>query len=324
MSYALSETSDVPSATPCYAASASDAASHRLPSVICKSPYMVGGSIPVGCGQCLPCRINRRRLWTWRMFYEAQLHQSNCFVTLTYDEDHLPPLRSVVPSDLTAWIKRLRAAVEPRRFRYFAVGEYGDESARPHYHAILFGLGQRDSEIIDHAWQGRGLTATFEANEFTFQYTAGYTVKKLTRRDDPRLNGRHPEFARMSNRPGIGAGAMRLLSDQLHSAAGLDDVARRGDVPTHLKIGRKTIPLGRYLRKKLREEIGMPDGWNAAAMEKFSAEEALKLQALWRSKGGGKGNSTLTQKQVLIDQWEGKIRSIEWRDRNLGKKEPKI
>lgn len=291
--------------------------------MICKSPFMAGAT-PFGCGQCLPCRINRRRLWTWRMFYESQLHSANCFVTLTYDEAHLPPLRSVVPTDLKLWLKRLRTAVEPRRFRFFAVGEYGDESARPHYHAILFGLGIADSEVIDRVWQGRGLTATFEFNEYTAQYTAGYTVKKLTKKDDPRLGGRHPEFARMSLRPGIGAGAMRLLSQELHSSFGLDDIARTGDVPTHLKMGKKTLPIGRYLRQKLREEMGMPDGWNDAAKEKFSSEESAKLQALWLSKGGGQGNSTLTQKQTLIDKWEGKIRSIEWRDRNLGKKESKL
>lgn len=287
------------------------------------------GAVPHGCGQCLPCRINRRRLWSWRMFYESQLHEANCFVTLTYDEAHLPALRSVVPRDLTLWLKRVRKAAYPRRFRYFAVGEYGDESARPHYHAILFGLGVGDSKIISDAWRDRenkpiGLTATFEFNEYTAQYVAGYTVKKLTRKDDPRLGGRHPEFARMSNRPGIGAGAMALLANQLSCDAGLDDIIRNGDVPTHLKMGRKTLPLGRYLRKKLREELGMPEGWNEKAKEKFTAEESAKLQALWRSKGGGQGDSTLTLKQTLIDKWEGKIRSIEWRERNLGKKDSKI
>lgn len=284
----------------------------------------MAGATPFGCGQCLPCRINRRRLWTWRMFYESQLHDQCCFVTLTYSEDHLPALRSVVPRDLQLWLKRLRTAVEPRRFRFFAVGEYGDESSRPHYHAILFGLGPADRDAIDAAWQGKGLTATFEFNEFTAQYTAGYTVKKLTRKDDPRLNGRHPEFARMSNRPGIGADAMRLLAQSLHTDFGLDEIISTGDVPTHLKMGKKTLPIGRYLRKKLREEMAMPEGYNDAAKEIFSRTESEKLQALWLSKGGGQGNSTLTTRQVLIDKWEGKIRSIEWRDKNLGKKESKL
>lgn len=257
------------------------------------------------------------------MFYESQLHTDNCFVTLTYSQENLPAAGTLVPVDLQLFLKRLRRVVEPRRFRYFAVGEYGDESGRPHYHAIIFGLGQFDAGTIDRAW-GLGLTATFEFNEYTAQYTAGYTVKKLTRKDDPRLRGRHPEFARMSLRPGIGAGAMALLADQLHHSAGLDNVALTGDVPTHLKIGKKTVPIGRYLRQKLREEMGMPDGFNQAAKDSFSAQQQAELLSVYKSKGGGQGNSTLTLKKTLVDQWEGRIRSIEWRDKNLGKKDSKL
>lgn len=263
------------------------------------------------------------------MVYESQLHQASCFVTLTYDEAHLPPLRSVVPRDLTLFLKRLRSAIEPRRFRYFAVGEYGDESARPHYHAIIFGLGVSDREVIDQAWRDAedrpiGLTATFEFNEQTAQYVAGYTIKKMTKKDDPRLGGRHPEFARMSLRPGIGAGAMDLLAYSLASDFGMDDILRRGDIPTHLVRGKKALPLGRYLRKKLREAVGMPEGWNEAAAEKFSSEEAQKLRALWLSKGGGKGNSPVTLSQTYLDSIEGRVRSIEWRQKNLGKKDNKL
>lgn len=283
----------------------------------------MAGTTPFGCGQCLPCRINRRRLWTWRMFYESQLHEDNCFVTLTYSDENLPADGSVRVGDYQLWLKRLRRAVEPRRFRYFVVGEYGDQTQRPHYHACLFGLGQFDAGHIDRAW-GKGLTATFEFNEFTAQYTAGYVVKKLTSKDDPRLRGRAPEFARMSLRPGIGAGAMEILAEQLHSDAGLDHLANTGDVPVYLMVGRKKVPIGRYLRQKLREHMGMPDGWNEPAKRAYSAEKEMELRALWKSKGGGKGNSTLTTYQVLKDQWEGRIRSIEWRANNLGKKDTKI
>lgn len=257
------------------------------------------------------------------MFYESQQHEDNCFVTLTYSPDFIPAGGTVVPRDLQLFLKRLRKAVHPRKFRFFAVGEYGDDSGRPHYHAILFGLGQFDAAVIDQAW-GRGLTATFEFNQFTAQYTAGYTVKKLTKKDDPRLGGRHPEFARMSLRPGIGAGAMETLANSLHSDAGLDNIIRAGDVPHALTIGRKHIPLGKYLRSKLRESMGMPEGFNEAAKIEFSAQKQKELLALWQSKGGGKGNSTLTLKQALIDSWEGKLRTIEWREKNLGKKESKL
>lgn len=283
----------------------------------------MAGAVPFGCGQCLPCRINRRRLWTWRMFYESQLHEDNCFVTLTYRDDALPDGASLSIRDYRLWLKRLRKAVYPRRFRFFIVGEYGDQTQRPHYHACLFGLGEFDGGIIDSSW-GNGATATFEFNELTAQYTAGYVVKKLTAKDDPRLRGRYPEFARMSLRPGIGAGAMAVLAAQLHHDSGLNHIAVTGDVPTHLKLGQKTVPIGRYLRQKLREEMGMPDGWNQAAKDAFSAQQQAEVRAVWKSKGGGQGNSTLTPLKVLKDKWEGRIRSVEWRAANLGKKDTKL
>lgn len=248
------------------------------------------------------------------MFYESQLHTDNCFVTLTYSEEQLPANGTLVPDHYRLWLKRLRRAVEPHRFRYFVVGEYGDETHRPHYHACLFGLGQAHAGIIDRTW-GHGFTATAEFNQFTAQYTAGYTVKKLTRKDDPRLNGRHPEFARQSNRPGIGAGAMALLAEAIGHPAGLDELDRTGDVPTHLMIGKKKIPIGRYLRNRLRSELGMPEKWNEKATRAFSMEESLQLFALYKSKGGGQGSSTLTLKQTLLERDQQSIWNIEARDK---------
>lgn len=282
----------------------------------------MAGATPFGCGQCLPCRINRRRLWTWRMFYESQQHEDNCFVTLTYSDEHLPADGSLVIGDYQAWLKRLRFQLQPRRFRYFIVGEYGDQTSRPHYHACLFGVGVFDAGLIDSSW-GKGLTATFEFNEFTAQYTAGYVVKKMTAKTDPRLQGRLPEFARMSLRPGIGAGAMQVLAAQLETDHGVELLESTRDVPTHLTIGRRRVPLGRYLRQKIRDHLNMPEGWNDPAKISYSQKQQEELLSVYRSKGGGKGNSTLTTSQVLMQQWEGRIRSIEWRAANM-KKDTKI
>lgn len=82
------------------------------------------------------------------------------------------------------------------------------------------------------------------------QYVAGYVNKKMTHRDDPRLNGREPEFSRMSNRPGIGAHFMQEVSDVLDR---WDIVERNGDVPSSLRHGAKYWPLGRYLTRRLRK-----------------------------------------------------------------------
>lgn len=92
-----------------------------------------------------------------------------------------------------------------------------------------------------------------ELNAQSAAYIAGYVTKKMTSKDDERLQGRHPEFSRQSNRPGIGALALCevasvFLTHDLHET--------ETDVPSRLDHGRKSYPLGRYLRRKLREQIG--------------------------------------------------------------------
>lgn len=85
------------------------------------------------------------------------------------------------------------------------------------------------------------------------QYVSGYVVKKMTHRENPWLQGRHPEFARMSLRPGIGATAIPDVASVMLS---LDLETAQGDVPSSLRSGKKLLPLGRYLRRLLRQQIG--------------------------------------------------------------------
>lgn len=280
--------------------------------MICSKPYMVG-TAPFGCGQCLPCRINRRRLWTWRQVMESFCHEQNCFITLTYDDAHLPRTEdgkaTLVPDHATLFIKRLRERVrsaDERRFRYFLVGEYGDESDRPHYHATLFGLGPLDAPLIQASWSG-GFSYTAEFNEKTAQYVCGYVVKKMVAKDHPQLAGRRPEFARMSRRPGIGAAAMAVVAESLGSDAGLDELLRTGDVPHQLKMGRMSIPLGRYLREVLRDEMGVPKEWRERVKTKFRLEKWSEMSSLRDdSKTGAQG-----YRELLAERDAGKIASIE-------------
>lgn len=247
------------------------------------------------------------------MFYESQLHEFNCFVTLTYDPEHLPSTGSLSVRDYQLWLKRLRK-ISGRRFRYFVVGEYGPETMRPHYHACLFGLGTLHSDAINRAW-GKGFVSIGDFNHVTAQYCAGYVVKKLTDSEDGRLGGRYPEFARMSLRPGLGAGAMRILSDAVHSDAGLDELSRTGDVPLFLQMGKKKIPIGRYLRQKLREEIGMPRHVEQAAKDRASYKLAEELRALSADKEVSAPNRPVVTRRSILLSWEGKIRNIEGRSK---------
>lgn len=217
--------------------------------MLCKKPFIRGNSA-FGCGQCLFCRINRRRVWTHRMMLEAVMHPAASFVTLTYEE--VPDGGSLVPQHLQLWLKRFRYFTGS--FRYYAVGEYGDRTERPHYHVALFGHGRECTEVVHSSW-GLGHVHVGDLTLESAAYVAGYVTKKLTSPDDPRLQGRQPEFARMSLRPGIGAYSMEEIARCLQSKAGWDEIERLGDVPTVLRHGRKLLPLGRYLRRRLRKEL---------------------------------------------------------------------
>lgn len=226
----------------------------------CVNPF-VGGRAAHGCGQCMPCRFNRRRTWTHRIMLEAMSHEKNCFVTLTYSDANLP--RELSPEDLRDFLKRLRRRV-PVKIRYFAVGEYGDHSQRPHYHLAIFGLScdggpVRDGECrcstclgVRETW-GLGFVHVGRLEPNSAQYLCGYVVKKMTHATDFRLDGRRPEFARMSLRPGIGANAM------LRVVSAMSRYHLQETLPSQLRHGKRLMPLGRYLRKKLSEGLGQDE-----------------------------------------------------------------
>lgn len=243
--------------------------------MLCKKPFHKRGA-QFGCGQCLPCRINRRRLWSHRILLEALVSPSASFLTLTYKD--IPDGASLVPRDLQLFFKRLRKSGP---LRYFAVGEYGDFSGRPHYHAALFGVGVTEDVRVREAW-GLGHIMLGDLTFASASYVAGYVTKKMTAWDDVRLNGRHPEFARMSLRPGIGASAMSDVAAALFNQHGWDEITRTGDVPSVLRHGSRMFPLGRYLRRELRKHMNFEDLKGGDSGVDVFAKSA-KLQALYEA-----------------------------------------
>lgn len=250
--------------------------------MLCSAPVTVGSQL-FPCGRCDPCRINRKRLWTHRLLLEADQCADNSFWTLTYSDQNLPlsgnGLWTLAPEDAQRFMKRFRKAwdrlqgsfglkcEERRRVRFFLVGEYGDRYERPHYHIALFGypsctnrttLTSRGRPIADRCcvfcrtiyeqW-GRGDIHGGTLEESSAKYLVGYVLKKMTRYDDTRLNGRMPEFARMSLRPGIGYGALHDVA----SAIMENDISK--DI-TALRRGKTIYPLGRYLTQNLRQLTG--------------------------------------------------------------------
>lgn len=195
----------------------------------------VSDFIEIPCGQCIECRLQYARDWANRCMLEAQYHDENWFLTLTYDDDHLPdrhelvncetgeivpsPIVSLDKDELSAFMKRLRKNTG-QKIRFFGCGEYGDETHRPHYHVIIFGLHLNDlkiyktnfrgeilynSPIIDKAWQQRGHAVLAECSWDTCCYVARYVTKKLKGKSSEIYEdlGIYPPFVRMSRDPGI-------------------------------------------------------------------------------------------------------------------------
>lgn len=293
----------------------------------CRNPYVKGG-VAFACGQCEPCRHNRRRVWAHRLQLEALCHEVSAFVTVTYRDEALPltstELPTLAPEQVQLFLKRLRARVSPARFRFYLVGEYGDTTYRPHYHLILFGFPTCDRgrtfrrgisleplwaeccdscRLVGTSW-GLGNVDLGQVTKDSCGYVAGYVMKGMARFDDPRLNGRNPEFCRMSLRPGIGADfSWEFASSAIEFQ--LDKMLV--DVPLSLKSAGQEKPLGRYLRRKFREALGR-DGSTPQAIVDAMASELLPLRE-------SAFNSSSSFKKAVIEASDGRFANFEARQR---------
>lgn len=263
------------------------------PHVICTHPY-TGGPVPVGCGKCLPCRINKRRTLSHRLMLESYVHDSNLFVTLTYNDDFLPSNFHLDPATPRKWLKRVRRALAPRKVRAFTVGEYGtkgDRLVNPHYHVALFNARFEDIPLLEDKWsdpESKKPIGTIHVGDITAasaNYIAGYVTKKMTNADNhllkmpiPRVN-LSPEFSRYPNNPGLGGGAMEIVADQIFKTRKAWMNVVENDVPHTLKHGNSELPLGSYLRQVLRDELGVPDEIRQHATYLYSIEMSSMLKS---------------------------------------------
>jgi uncharacterized Rmd1/YagE family protein len=259
---------------------------------LCSKPYIHAGHQPVPCGQCAGCLTNRKQLWTHRIILESIGHEKNAFITLTYSNENVPYERSekekytcektgkekekwvfypteyptLSKYDLTRFFKNLRNRTN-QKFRYYAVGEYGTKGARginPHFHICLFGLGEEAAGIIQDSWRTEtgsrtkgdplGYTYTGSLTPQSAAYVAGYVQKKTKYNKDMWEEFEiTPEYSTMSNRPGIGAHAVPKIAEALQLWP--EGLTPTGDVPTSIMHGNRKLPLGNYLREKIREEM---------------------------------------------------------------------
>lgn len=192
------------------------------------------------------------------------MHPQSLFSTLTYAEE--PHGRNLYKPHLASCMHRLRTIASREGLpavRFFGVGEYGDRFGRPHYHVITFGFGLEHAPLLDRAWsfpdarEGPGIGSPGTTDHHLLSpdlatYIAGYTTKKLTKKEALGLNGRAPEFSLMSRRPGIGVPALGPLIEALNSTHGALYIARNHDVPHAFNIGGRMLPIGAHLRGLLR------------------------------------------------------------------------
>lgn len=182
------------------------------------------------------------------------MHRKNSFVTLTYNDEHVPKDGGLVIGDLQRFFKRLRKRLSPARIRYFACGEYGDQTRRPHYHACVFGEDFGSDRVairaggsplfrspfLDSVWSDPETKSPFgyaSVGELTYQsaaYVARYVMKKLTgRRADEEYGDRRAPFVCMSLKPGVGSTWFDKFGGDVFPADEIVHDGRRHRVPRY-------------------------------------------------------------------------------------------
>jgi hypothetical protein len=239
--------------------------------------------IEIPCGQCIGCRLERSRQWAIRCLHEAQLHEDNCFITLTFNEEELQKRKipeSLDKTEFQRFMKRLRKKYPSKKIRYFHCGEYGEKYKRPHYHAILFGIDFQDKQLhniingnrlyvsktLEELWP-HGYSSIGEVTFESAAYVARYCLKKITGdnadyhyllvdEETGEYKGhREPEYTTMSRRPGIASEWFEKYQDDVYPS---DFITVRGvkmKAPKYYdKLMEKTRPYEMEDLKDMRKE----------------------------------------------------------------------
>lgn len=256
-----------------------------------------GERLELPCGRCIGCRLERSRQWAVRCMHEASLYDRNCFLTLTYDDDHLPKDGSLHLDDFQCFMKRLR-----KKFgvgiRFFHSGEYGEINARPHYHSLLFNHDFDDKTVFSQRGEHRLFVSDTlsklwpfgfsSIGSLTFEsagYVARYALKKVTGKGaEDFYGGRKPEYSTMSRRPGIGSRWFEKFSSEVYPRDGVIVRGHLSKPPRYYdnllaKSDRSTFELAKIAREKSGQrfvEDVLSDGRVVVVSD--SSSERLKVR----------------------------------------------
>lgn len=208
-----------------------------------------GVTTVVPCGKCVVCLQRRAVGWMFRLSTEWRNSSSAYFITLTYENECVPittnGLQSLDKSHLQKFFKKLRHKT-PKKIKYYACGEYGSRTYRPHYHFIGFNLPtdwQRCYSIVSASWPD-GLVHVGRCSYGSIAYTTGYVIKggkeDFTDFTTGEIDDRQPEFSLMSK----GLGASYLTPAQI-------DFHKRNLIGFLTNDGGKFQPMPRYYKDKI-------------------------------------------------------------------------
>ena len=314
--------------------------------MLCKSMVQSKGTVHP-CGQCLFCKINKKRDWISRLLLEAASHQVNQFWTLTYEDDRLPTQLAPGPPrlpggsevrelsrlsrvagvatqqgtlfkpDLQNFFKRYRKNYG--EFRYYAVGEYGEKRGRPHYHVLAFGA-QISKESLKETWK-LGDVHIGDVESASITYCVEYALKSEKAQDLISLR-RLPEFAAMSTKPAIGSYAI----GEFRAAIMRSEPLPTGEllIPDTFRVLGREYPVPRFIRNELEEEgfisarkavrqnLGDSEVMSALLVRsKVAREEFEKYKILW-------SEDPVTENQAKSQILKQRLLNAESRQRIFG------
>jgi len=259
--------------------------------------------ISIPCGACAFCLENKRSEWTFRLREEQKASYSAYFLTLTYSDEYLPlneyGYDSLSKDDLKRFNKRLKD--HQRRLipkyhleekyakwppiRFYAIGEYGPTTMRPHYHGIYFNIIPEIITKIDTIWQ-QGHLKIGTTTPASIHYVTGYLIQPG--QDYTYLT---KPFALMSRNPGIGSAYMDKEKIKYHQKTknfyGIQDGYR--------------VNLPRFYRDKLfnKTEKEAQANKNRALSDKKEHKTFERLAKL--------GNNPFTRRDLEIEEKNRKV-----------------
>ncbi|QCS37362.1 replication initiation protein [Tortoise microvirus 93] len=229
--------------------------------------------LPVPCGKCPPCCERKSNAWQFRLLQQEKVSDSAAFITLTYNTDHVPISKrgymTLDKTDFQKFMKRLRK-LHPftTKISYYAVGEYGSTTFRPHYHAIIFNC---DLTQIQKAWTNpktnkpigecHAGSVTGASIAYTCKYLSKGKIIPVHANDD-----RLPEFSLMSKK--LGANYLTPAAIEYHKA----DITRNY---VTLEGGVK-IAMPRYYREKIYNDEERHEQGKQIAKSSERAEQSRR------------------------------------------------